>query len=285
LGHSVSVIVPHHNRPCLLKEALLSIRDQTAKPAEVLVVDDASSPENREQLEELSSLATVLHTPRNIGLGAARNFGAEHANAEWLAFLDDDDVFLPDKIERQMRYLETHPECHALGGGLIMVSPDGRNEYWGTKETRRLTLADALHYTASMAQGLVIRRDVFHKLGGFASGPRFHGLEDYELGIRVVAAGYEMHFLAEPVFIYRLGGREQMSLQWGRIFRSNLAVLAEHRKLCREAFGPLGYIRLNARAFRNHGLKRGRLVGRAIWGAGCALEALFGRERGRYDQH
>jgi glycosyltransferase involved in cell wall biosynthesis len=255
MSDMVSVIVPHHNRPDFLRDALLSIRDQTAKPAEVIVVDDDSKPEYRDRLREFAGLASILHTPANIGLSAARNFGAQHAKGEWLAFLDDDDVFLPDKIERQLQYLKGHPECEALGG--------------------------ALHYTASMAQALMIRRDVFLKLGGFET--RLRALEDYDFGIRVVASGCVMHFLAEPLFLYRLGGREQMSLEFGRMLRANIEVLHRHRALCRREFGPFGYIRLNARCFKERGLRRGGVAGRSVWAAGCVLEGLFGRQPGEYD--
>jgi glycosyltransferase involved in cell wall biosynthesis len=281
MSDMVSVIVPHHNRPDFLRDALLSIRDQTAKPAEVIVVDDDSKPEYRDRLREFAGLASILHTPANIGLSAARNFGAQHAKGEWLAFLDDDDVFLPDKIERQLQYLKGHPECEALGGGLTMVSPDGRKEYWGSRRTGPVTLADALHYTASMAQALMIRRDVFLKLGGFET--RLRALEDYDFGIRVVASGCVMHFLAEPLFLYRLGGREQMSLEFGRMLRANIEVLHRHRALCRREFGPFGYIRLNARCFKERGLRRGGVAGRSVWAAGCVLEGLFGRQPGEYD--
>ena len=194
--NSVTVVVPHYNRPDFVRDALLSIHNQTVRPTEVLLVDDNSSPENRAKLSELSSLATIITTPKNLGLAGARNFGAQNAKSEWLAFLDDDDLFVPDKHERQIRYLEAHPSVKALGGGLTMVTPDGRREYWGGTPTRQLTLAHALCYTASMAQALMIRRDVFLELGGFDGRLRY--LEDLEFGIRLLASGHEAHFLAEP---------------------------------------------------------------------------------------
>lgn len=159
--NSVTVVVPHYNRPERVREALLSIHAQTVKPSEIILVDDNSSPENRAKLEELSSLATIISTPRNLGPVVARNLGAQKAKGEWLAFLDDDDCFLPDKQERQIRYLEAHPQVKALGGGLTMVSAEGREEYWGGKPTRQMTLAYALRFTATMSQALMIRRDLF----------------------------------------------------------------------------------------------------------------------------
>src|SRR5450631_4169449 len=114
---SVSVIIPHYNRPDFVRAALMSIHSQTVKPAEILLIDDGSSPENQEKLKELSDLATIVFNPRNMGVSKARNFGAQIAKGEWLAFLDDDDSWVPDKQERQIRYLEAHPEVDALGGG------------------------------------------------------------------------------------------------------------------------------------------------------------------------
>jgi GT2 family glycosyltransferase len=280
---SITVIVNHYNRPDFVYDAVSSARNQTVMPnAEILVVDDCSRPENREKLKGLENIATILTMPRNSGVAAARNFGARQAKGQWLTFLDDDDLFLPDKRERQVRYLNAHPEVVALGGGLTMLRPDGREEYWGGKPTRKLTVADALLYTASMAQSLMIRRDVFLELGGFDVRLRY--LEDYEFGIRLLASGAETHFLAEPLFIYRLGGRQQGTFQRGKMFWSELRVLNMHAGLVRREFGPLGLIRLKARCCRKHGVRRGRLLGRSFWAWGCALDAIFGRLRGEFDE-
>jgi glycosyltransferase involved in cell wall biosynthesis len=279
---AISVIVPHYNRPDFARRALLSICNQTVKPAEILLVDDCSSPENLEKLSELSSLATILCTSRNMSDSGARNFGAQHACGKWLAFLDDDDCWLPDKLERQIRYLEAHPNVEALGGGMTMVTPDGRKEYWGDKYTHRLTLASALCYTASMAQALMIRRDVFMELGGYDT--RLRNMADYEFGIRLLSSGRETHFLGEPLFVYYHGGWQQKSFQWKNMFKSEMKILDMHSGAARKELGPLGGIRLKARCCRKYGLRKGRLLGRSVWAWGCILEAIFGRVRGEFDE-
>jgi len=273
--NSVTVIVPHYNRPELVEKALLSIHNQSVMPTEILLVDDHSSAGNKEKLRQLSSLATIVTTPKNCGPAAARNFGAQIAKSEWLAFLDDDDRYMPDKQERQIGYLEAHPDVVALGAGMTMVTPEGREEYWGAKPTRRVTLAQALCGTASLSQALMIRRDVFLELGGFDC--RLVHMEDFEFGIRLLAAGHVTHFLAEPVFYYQLGGREQLSLQWGKMLRAEMRVIDMHGDLARREFGPLGAIRLKTRCCKNRGLWKGRLLGRSVWAAACALEFIVGR--------
>lgn len=280
---SITAIVTHYNRPDFVREAVASICNQTIMPkAEILLVDDCSTPENRKKLKDLESVATILTMPRNSGVAAARNLGAQNAKGQWITFLDDDDMFLPDKRARQIRYLEAHPQVVALGGGATMLTPKGKEEYWGGKYTHPLTLASALCYTASMTQALMIRRDVFLKLGGFDASLRY--LEDYEFGIRLLAAGCEVHYLAEPMFIYRLGGRDQVTFHRVKMFLAELKILNMHRDLVRQAYGFLGVPRLNARCCKTHGLRMGNVLGRSIWALGCAMEIILGSQCVEFEQ-
>jgi glycosyltransferase involved in cell wall biosynthesis len=272
---SVTVIVPHYNRPDLVHKALLSIRNQSVNATEVLLVDDLSTPENREKIAKLSKLATITTPPGKVGPAVARNFGAQHAKGEWLAFLDDDDLYLPNKLERQIDYLNAHPQVVALGGGMTMVTPDGAEHRWGGEgPPRKLRVADALCNTASMSQALMIRKDVFLGLGGF--DPNLVHLEDFEFGIRLLASGNETHFLPEPLFIYHRGGREQLTRQWRKMYRAEMRILKMHSALVRQEFGPLGLIRLRARCRKKHGLWKGGLLGRSLWAAGRIADAIVG---------
>lgn len=272
--NSVSVVVPHYNRTDMVPAAIQSIHDQTVKANEILLVDDCSTPESRQKLNELSSLATIISTPRNLGLAGARQYGAQNAKGEWVAFLDDDDTWLPDKLERQIKYLEAHPDVVALGGGTTVRTPDGHEEYWGEKETYRVFLGHALCYTASLVPAMLIRRDVLLALG-FDLSLRY--LEDYEFGIRLLAAGYETHFLAEPLFIYNRGGRQQASVQHQKMLDSEIRILNMHANLARQEFGTLGPLRLKARTYKKFGLRMGGLKGRSLWAWGCALQTVIGR--------
>jgi|SRR5579883_2132597 len=271
-SREITVLIPHYNRPDMLKEALLSIRAQTVQPAEVLVVDDCSRPENQEKLRALRHLATIHENERNMGLRANLNHGATLAKTEWLAFLADDDLFLPRKLELQNAYLDEHPECDILVGPVIMEDDKGKREEWGFQEPRQLTLKDALVNTAILFQSAVMRRETYLSLGGICQPP----MEDKDFGIRALEAGYRMQVLPEPLVIYRRGGREQLSLEWAKMFRAEVDIVRRFAHLYRREFGTFGPVKMYARQFKRYGLRRGRYVGRALWAAGCGVHAILG---------
>lgn len=275
---SISVIIPHYNRPDKLKEAVLSVTAQTLPPAEILIVDDCSRPEVKKEIQSLSAVATILHNQQNLGLSGSRNAGLSQAKSDWISFLDDDDLYVPHKLERQVAYLREHPECELLGGGLRLVSPEGQDEYRGRTETRQLTLRDSLTYTAAMIQTLLVPRKILLKLNGFDSSFRY--MEDFELGIRILAAGLNMHYLAEPLFIYHFGGRDQLSRHWIKMLKGHSAAVRKHRALYRQEFGPTGEVQMYGRLCQHYGLGRGGFGGRGVWAAGRVMELVAGNPMG-----
>lgn len=113
----VSVIIPTFNRLRYVKEAIHSVLSQTVAVREIIVVDDASSPVFRQELESLSQLdegISVHLLPRHCGVSAARNFGLEHASGEYILFLDDDDVIHPEMIERNSAILDADPSVDVV---------------------------------------------------------------------------------------------------------------------------------------------------------------------------
>src|SRR4030042_1119324 len=106
----VSVIIPTYNRAALVAEAVASVLAQTWRDFEVLVVDDGSTDGTAAALAPFAGQVTVLHRPSRGGVSAARNRGIAAARGQWLAFLDSDDLWLPEKLSRQWAFLEAHPK-------------------------------------------------------------------------------------------------------------------------------------------------------------------------------
>ena len=109
----VSVIIPVHNRPALLKRAILSVRNQTLAPLEIIVVDDGS--DKHSLTDTIASFPEVhFYKQENHGVSHARNSGVKKAKGEWIAFLDSDDIWDPFKLQKQNMSLIEHPDALLL---------------------------------------------------------------------------------------------------------------------------------------------------------------------------
>ena len=110
---AISVVIPAHNAARFLAEAVASVRAQTLPATEIIVVDDGSTDGTAPLAEQLG--VKVL-TQKQAGAGAARNCGAEAATGEWLAFLDADDLWVPEKLAGQLAALRTQPGTDVVFG-------------------------------------------------------------------------------------------------------------------------------------------------------------------------
>jgi glycosyltransferase involved in cell wall biosynthesis len=122
----VSVILPTHDRPDLLREALNSVYDQTYTNWEAVIVDDASHPAVTPGQED-ARIRIIRHDTAHGG-AAAKNTGVQHAHGEILAFLDDDDCYAPRYLERALDVLDQHPEIDVVFMGVTWFGSHGE---WG----------------------------------------------------------------------------------------------------------------------------------------------------------
>lgn len=132
----VSVIIPTYNRAFLLKEAIQSVIAQTYRPIECIVVDDGSTDNTKEivneQLIHNSDSFTLKYiNQQNAGAQVARNTGTAAASGEFIQYLDSDDLLYPDKIKSQINYFKHHSECDAVFGDWKV----------GTKESNEIVIA------------------------------------------------------------------------------------------------------------------------------------------------
>jgi GT2 family glycosyltransferase len=164
----VSVVVPTHNRPDMLSEALASVRAQTFTDYEIVVVSDGEGPEMRGRSRAIAALHDADWCASSAGnVSAARNFGVTQAVGDWIAFLDDDDVWLPEKLDRQMA------DAGRTGADMIscdwvLVSLDGE------KPQQHRLLPGQSHTSALSAYTwfaqpscVVVKKAVFEAAGGF----------------------------------------------------------------------------------------------------------------------
>lgn len=210
----VSVVVPTYDRERLLVEAVESVLAQTYDPIELLVVDDGSPTPAQEVLEDVDlgavADATIIRHDENCGGNAARNTGIGAASGGFVAFLDDDDYWLPTKLERQVRALRrAEDDVAAVFTGQQCVDGDGRV----TNLTRPLPPGDFLtQLTRSGSFGqfsaLLVRSDVFDAVGYLDE--RFPCLQDREFYFRL-ATEFSYETVPEPLTVRRIADHRQIS--------------------------------------------------------------------------
>src|SRR5262249_41052724 len=123
----VSVVIPAYNGAEFLPAAIDSVLAQTHKPIEIVVVDDGSTDNTREVCESYGQAVKYYHQANDGTMGGgARARGVRQADGQWIALLDQDDRWLPEKIERQLRALENSPEAAAAFTGFQEIDSQGR---------------------------------------------------------------------------------------------------------------------------------------------------------------
>ncbi len=225
---AVSVIIPTHNRAALVREAVASVLAQTCRDFELLVVDDGSTDGTPAALAALDGQLTVLSHPERRGVSAARNSGIAAARGEWLAFLDSDDLWRPEKLARQLAYLAAHPEtllCQTeetwVRHGLWVNQPRTHRKVGGT------IFLQSLRRCMVSPSAVILHRRLFDAHGRFDED--LPAAEDYDLWLRLTWR-YPVGLLPEPLIIKRGGHADQLSGQWGldrHRIRALLKLLAE----------------------------------------------------------
>lgn len=204
----VSAIIPTYNRAHVICEAVESALSQTYPNMEVIVVDDGSKDDTLERLSQFGDRIRVLKQG-NAGPAAARNTGLGAARGELIAFLDSDDIWLANKTERQVSLLQragdSVPCC--LSNILMKWKSGDRTSFdiaWlrpSVEEGLWLNVAEVLATrTVLFNQGIMIRRAVLDKIGGFDTSIRY--LEDVEYPLRLSLEG-PWAFIKTPLVIWR----------------------------------------------------------------------------------
>ena len=202
----VSVIVATYNRAALLKETINSILSQTYPNIELIIVSDASTDNTDEiVLSYNDKRITYLRLSKNAGLPSkTRNKGLEIATGAYIAFCDDDDLWVPHKLEKQMRVIHlNHSELCFTNRTYIDKYSNGvsrRNISIPTKATlSRLLLSNYVTLSS-----VLVKHDVMKRFEGFSTREEFRIGEDYELWARMLAEGVKFCSVNENLVLYRV---------------------------------------------------------------------------------
>jgi glycosyltransferase involved in cell wall biosynthesis len=278
----VSTIVPVHNRPGLMMEAVASVLAQSYRPIEVIVVDDGSTDETSAVAVSLAARSPqeirVVHQP-NAGPGLAREAGRRRARGEFIQYLDSDDLLLPEKFARQVAGLRADRECGVAYGHTRYRHADGRTEPgpWKGSGTRVDTMFPSFLLSRWWDTPTPLYRASVCEAAGPWSDLRLE--EDWEYDCRVAALGVRLHFCEHYVAEVRDHGEGRQS-SGGALDPSRLSQRARSHRLIFEHAKRAG-IRAEA-AEMQHFARELFLLARQCGAAGLADEsrALFQLAKG-----
>jgi glycosyltransferase involved in cell wall biosynthesis len=246
----VSVIIPAYNACESLGETLDSVIAQTYGDWEVIVADDCSTDGTADLAANYHPRISCVRSPQNLGTGGARNLALAKAAGELVALLDDDDVWMPGYLQRQ---LACYDEAVAAGKrvgivccGTIPFGSEGSGDCVYSRDP--VTLAALLRRNSIYTSALVPRA-LMVQLGGFATDCL--GSEDYDLWLRILETGHTVVAVDEPLTFYRVGD--------GRISTDAVVMARAMQMTYQHALGR-GRLNIRQRAIARRQLRLQRLI-------------------------
>lgn len=225
----VSAIIPTFNRSELLKIAHDSVCNQTYENIEIIVIDDGSVPPI--QLDQ--SEKTILLRQEQKGVSVARNLGIQQASGKYIAFLDSDDVWLPDKLRKQIQFMESHPEVAMTYTGIVQID-EYSNETGGSPalDFEQIGLTDdplnIIYKHDICTSTVVLVTENLHQAGWF--DPLLSHSEDYDLFLRVALfSNKRICYMPERLSRYRKGNEGLSSNTW-RSYLQGICIFSRYKR-------------------------------------------------------
>lgn len=263
----VSVIIPTHNRPKLLERAVESVLDQTYNNLELLIVDDASNePTDLESIFDFDSITAFeyIYLEENRGGAGARNVGLNLATGEYIAFLDDDDEWFPEKIERQVERFEVVADSV----GLVYTAVLQYDEELEIEDVHFNLIPDdhlrklMLHQYIGTMSSVMIRSNILEHVDGL--NEEFPCWHDWEFYFRV-GKQFKFATVKEPLVRQHVGAHEQISDNFKLKQRVSKRLLEETFEETHREYGITRAVRASQYSSLSHSAYR----------SGRPIKALF----------
>jgi glycosyltransferase involved in cell wall biosynthesis len=254
----VSVIIPTYNRGWILKETIDSVWAQDFRDFELIVVNDGSN-DNTHDILDLYKEDIIVLQQENKGVSSARNKGIASASGQFIAFLDSDDLWLPQKLSTQVDFFNANPDaliCQTeekwIRNG-IRVNPKKRH-----KKLSGDIFEHSLYLCLVSPSAVMIKRSLFAKIGMFDE--TLPACEDYDMWLRI-SCRYPVYLIDAPLIIKRGGHADQLSKSYGldRYRIQSLKKIIENNFLTDEQKkAAIKVIKEKCDIYANGCIKRGR---------------------------
>jgi glycosyltransferase involved in cell wall biosynthesis len=228
MSPKVTVIIPTYNRASVLSRAISSVEKQTFTDWELIVVDDGSTDDTKSLIiKHLKNSKITSFFQNNRGVSAARNLGIKQSRGEWLAFLDSDDEWLPNKLQDQMDYLSKNSGFSMIHGEELWLRNGIRvNPMRKHKKSGGDLYFNSLKLCCISPSTVLIHKNIFNTFGNFRED--FPVCEDYDLWLKLTAK-LEVAYVETPLIIKYGGHEDQLSTKYRAM--DYWRVLAMHDRL------------------------------------------------------
>jgi glycosyltransferase involved in cell wall biosynthesis len=199
----VSVIVPAYNAAAWIHQTIASVLEQTYSAVEVLVIDDASKDATVKMLSDIGPRIRILENKTNLGLSASRNRAIAAAKGDYIALLDHDDLWAPEKLAMQMALFERQPELGLVYSDARYQTSEGRSwrSFVASPPYRGDVFIPLLQENFVPCLTAVVPAKVLHDVGPFRTDLRI--LEDHDMFLRI-ARRHSLDYVDQPLATYRI---------------------------------------------------------------------------------
>lgn len=204
----ISIIMPAYQAEKTIADSIRSVLAQSFQDWELIVIDDCSADNTCGLVEELKKSLPretgekirLIKKQKNTGVSESRNLGTDMAQGDWIAFLDSDDLWATDKLEKQMQLLSRHPDAGILFTGSAFIRRNGERSSYVLQVPEEITYRKLLRQNLISCSSVVMRRELFlrHRM----QHDELH--EDFLLWLKLLKEGVKAYGVNEPLLIYRL---------------------------------------------------------------------------------
>lgn len=237
---TVSIILPTYNREKLISFAIQSVLNQTCSDFELIIVDDGSQDNTTNLVSKFNdSRIRYIHHYQNAGVSAARNTGIEQAKGQYIAFLDSDDEWLPEKLEQQLQIFQDQPTVAVIYSWLIKESQNNQSQTIRSSKYRGYIYGDLLYSNfIGTPSTVIVKRECFDS--GIRFDPHLPCCEDWDVWLKL-AKFYQFEVILAPLVKYREHSQvNRGSTNSKAVTEGYLRFLEKHHTNIKEKYHELG---------------------------------------------
>lgn len=251
----VSIIIPTYNRAEILSETLDSVAAQTMQNFEAIICDDGSTDDIESIVKSYDKRFRIVRL-QHKGLPAiARNAGIISARGQFLAFLDSDDIWLPEKLEKQLLFAKEYPELGLIGTNAYFMRDEEKTEelYFESSSTFHTNIMEEMLFrNLFICSSVLVKAHLIKKTSLFCEEKILKATEDYDLWMRF-AAIEDCGYIAEPLLWYRTNQQQTVRSEQTAIMRAkaHLYIVKRMEKFVQKQFLPVSK-KIMIKARRNY---------------------------------